>query len=183
MSCIISPFLCSDIYENVMDSTCSYEWHFHLPLKSRCLDVTRLSRDSKIRRDSGFKSWERSYFRWKRAMGLSSPEKRSQIPWCNVSHADRCFRYKKNLQRPCLNLQVNGASVARWSLKPGDGNEGPMASNTSRRIGLKVSSTPRGERDISVSKGEEKKSQIYQPQTNSPHGEVEQADIFRSQGQ
>lgn len=63
------------------------------------------------------------YFRWKCELRLSSPEKRSQTPWCNVSHADRCFRYKKNSQRPCLNLRVNAASVARAPLKAGGGDD------------------------------------------------------------
>ncbi len=65
-----------------------------------------LGRHSPVLRLKNTASWERSYFRWKRVMRLSSPEKRS-----HVSHADRCFRYKKNWQRPCLNLQVNGSSL------------------------------------------------------------------------
>lgn len=55
------------------------------------MGVPQATRDSKKRPDSNFKSWEPCYFRWKTDLGLSSVGKRSQIPLCTVSDADRYF--------------------------------------------------------------------------------------------
>lgn len=59
------------------------------------MGVTLAIRDSeKKRADNNFKSWEPCYFRWKTDLGLSSVGKRSQIPLCTVSDANRYFRCK-----------------------------------------------------------------------------------------
>ncbi len=78
--------------------------------------------------------------------------------------------------RPCLNLQVNGAS----SLKP------RMWTRARRLQTPAVASAPEfphrpGENEKTTSVSEGKKSQIQQSQRNPPHGELEN-DIFRSHG-